>query len=111
MNEQEMDLTPEEELSNAILEQDLSGDEGYDDAPQVEKERPMKKKKKKKGMRVFLIVTCSILALVLLLMVVATAMVYRWLGMINRTDGYLPPLSEDEMQAYLDENTDPYDPN
>ena len=98
MDEKEKDLTPEEALSEAIL---------TPDAP--EGETP--KKKKKKGLRILLIVVCSILALALLLLVVGTVMVYRWLGMINRTDGYLPPMSDAEMQAYLEANTDPYDPN
>lgn len=111
MDNSKMDMTPEEEMSKAILEQDPLGDDDTPKRRSPKKEKTMNKKKKKKGMRVFLIVTCSILALVLLLMVVATAMVYRWLGMINRTDGYLPPLSDAEMQEYLNDNTDPYDPN
>ena len=119
MDRNQMDKTPEEELSEAILEQEMPeedySDELYQDAPEQDlpiKEKPMKKKKtKKKGTRVFLIVTCSVLALVLLLMVVATVMVYRWLGLINRTDGYVDPMTDEEMQAYLEENTDPFDPN
>ena len=119
MDRNQMDKTPEEELSEAILEQEMPeedySDELYQDTPEQDlpiKEKPMKKKKtKKKGTRVFLIVTCSVLALVLLLMVVATVMVYRWLGLINRTDGYVDPMTDEEMQAYLEENTDPFDPN
>lgn len=97
MDEKEKDLTSAEELSEAILQE----------TPTPEEEKP----KKKRWVRILLIVVCSILALALLLLIVVTVIAWRWLGMINRTDGYLPPLSDEEMQAYLEENTDPYDPD
>lgn len=68
-------------------------------------------KKKKRWPKILLIVLCCFLALVLLILIIATIFVYRWLNMINRTDGYLAPMSSSEMEEFLQDNTDPSDPD
>lgn len=97
MDNHEMEKTPEELLSEKLEE-----------VTPIEAEQ---QKKKKRWPRILLIVLCCVLALVLLLLIIAAVFVFRWLNMINRTDGYLEPMSSSEMEAFLQDNTDPSDPD
>lgn len=97
MDNHEMEKTPEELLSEKLEE-----------VTPIEAEQ---RKKKKRWPRILLIVLCCVLALVLLVLIIAAIFVFRWLNMINRTDGYLEPMSSSEMEAFLQDNTDPSDPD
>ena len=98
MDEFELDNPEQLPQSEACPEADIP-------APKKEK------KKKKRWVRILLIVLCVLLAIALVVAIVATVMVYRWLNMINRTDGFLETMSSSEMEAYLQSNTDPSDPD
>ncbi len=96
MDEKELELTSDEAIQELLPEEEASTE---------------KKPKKKRGVRILLITVCIILGIVLLLLIVAAIFVFRWLNMMNRTDGHLDPMSSSEMEEFLANNTDPWDPD
>lgn len=72
-------------------------------------EQPQKPKKRWK--KILLIVLLSLLGLIIAAAVTVLIMGTRLLNLMPRTDSTLPPMSPSEMEAFLQDNTDPYDPN
>ena len=74
-------------------------------------EKEMEKQPKKKWKKVLVIVICIILLLLLLLVVSFFLFINGLLDKINKTDGTLSTMSSSEMEAFLQDNTDPSDPD
>lgn len=68
-------------------------------------------KKKKRWKKVVLIIIAVILLLLLLAAAVAVIWVNGLLNLINKTDGTMGTMSSSEMDAFLQDNTDPSDPD
>ncbi len=68
-------------------------------------------KKKQKGLRILIIVICSVLALLLLLAGAGLIYINSKLSLMNRPVGTVAPPSPSELEAFQNENTDPYDPD
>lgn len=62
-----------------------------------------------KGLRVFLIILCIILGLVLAAMIVITGIAVNWSNQVNRVDGTVETLSQEQMEQIMAEDTVPPD--
>lgn len=66
---------------------------------------------KKRWKKVVLIIICIILLLLLLIGTVGALFINGLLNRINKTDGTMSTMSSSEMDAFLQDNTDPSDPD
>ncbi len=72
---------------------------------------PAPKKKKRTGLKITLTVIAIILLLLLLIGIFGFLYLNRLMNLIGRTDGTLKPMSSSEMEEFMQNNTDAYDPD
>lgn len=70
-----------------------------------------KEKKSGTGKKIVLIIIAILLLLLLLAAVFGIVYLNGMMNLINRTDGTLKPMSSSEMEEFLQQNTDAYDPD
>ena len=68
-------------------------------------------KKKNSWVKILLIVLACILLLAVLAVTIAGIFLGRWLNLINKTDGTVSTMSSSEMEEFLQNNTDAFDPD
>lgn len=106
MDEKELEMTSQEFVPEVELQESP-----VETPPENKPAGKKQTKKRKRWVRILLITLCVILGLALLLLIIGAVFVFRWLNMIDRTDGHLDPMSSSEMAEFLENNTDPWDPN
>ena len=74
-------------------------------------ENPQKPKKKNGWVKILLIVLACILLLAVLAVAIAGIFLGRWLNLINKTDGTQSTMSSSELEEFLQNNTDAFDPD
>lgn len=102
----------EKERSENIIENDLMINDNIDhEAIETNKTTEPKKRKKRKWLRVLLITLISLFCLVLIALIVGFVIFNNLLNKMGRTPDVSTTMSKEQIEQYIQENTETMDPN